>query len=349
MSEINFLPTHLKPKEDEKKKPLPEIHLSQPSMASAKPSAPILPTKNNFSDWLEKIKGIFKLSKKQTLPSKPTVVADNKFHIAVNSEKKKDEKSESFIVMPPAASPVAPEVSGQKQSTAPVPPPPPTQPVAPAIVPEISLEKKGPALGASVSKPSSEVVINLISGTERLKELNPRTKLFIFATLTTVLFLFFGGLFLSLQAKVRRVNQEVTDLQNQESILNGKIKKLKESNATVFELQPRLENLKTVLANHLLVSKVFTYLEANTEPGVYYTDMSVDTVNNTVKLDGLALTYTAAARQLLIFTEDQTNVLKTELTGLSKEKEEVKEGQEATARELISFGLTLTLEPNFFK
>jgi hypothetical protein len=42
-------------------------------------------------------------------------------------------------------------------------------------------------------------------------------------------------------------------------------------------------------------------------------------------------------------------VLKTELTGLSKEKEEVKEGQEATARELISFGLTLTLEPNFFK
>ncbi|MDD5430633.1 MAG: hypothetical protein PHP03_00150 [Candidatus Pacebacteria bacterium] len=63
-------------------------------------------------------------------------------------------------------------------------------------------------------------------------------------------------------------------------------------------------NLKKILDSHVLSSKVFTMLEKNTSPRVYFTNMDLDVANKRVSLNGVADSYVVLSQQLAAFDNE---------------------------------------------
>jgi hypothetical protein len=198
----------------------------------------------------------------------------------------------------------------------------------------------------------NDIEINLISGETQIKEMEPQSKILIFAAVTAGMVLIFGGIFFSIDLKIKKAMTEKLAIENMISETNQKIKEANKNNKAVTELQPQLIGLQKILDAHGQARKIFDYLEANTGVGIYYTDMGVEVASKKVDLKGVALDYNQAAGQLIIFNTDKDNIKEVQFSNLTKTEEKLSEDQEKRGekpRELVGFGAGLTLSDDFFK
>ena len=76
-----------------------------------------------------------------------------------------------------------------------------------------------------------------------------------------------------------------------------------EDQAKFFTLYSEIANLKTVLGNHVALSRFFSWLEKTTEANVYYSHITFSSKNQ-IALSGVAKSDTDVSQQLAIFEAD---------------------------------------------
>jgi Tfp pilus assembly protein PilN len=365
-----------------------EIKLSTPS--PLKPANINLKMGQKKSGLFGVLKNIFAKKNKPVspLPPKPFVpynvnnqAGDKKFNVTVNNDQNKNNNLESsepakITTLPVSSGLIAPinaAAWSQAPKLTPTPTPTtninlepkmvwPTKEVEMVDMDDKKMEQKKDegnknkmgekSFSLATGKARQEIEINLMTGEEQIKTMEPGTKMLIFVAVTVGLILIFGGLFFYTDWKVKKTMTEKVTLENKISDLRNKIKEANENNKAVSELQPQLVQLQKILDNHALAVKLFTYLEASTVVGVYYTDMEVEVIDGKVGLTGVALDYAQAAQQLLVFNGDKENIQAVDISEITKQEDKITKEQEARGgkpRELVNFGISLTLTDGFFK
>lgn len=84
----------------------------------------------------------------------------------------------------------------------------------------------------------------------------------------------------------------------------------------------QLANLKTLLSEHSISSPVFSFLEKNTLPSVYYTRARLDAVLGEMVLEGVAPGMDDIASQVALF-ERAPEVLRVNMRSISKAGESI--------------------------
>lgn len=97
-----------------------------------------------------------------------------------------------------------------------------------------------------------------------------------------------------LDSQIAMVNTQITTL----------AKSISADNQTKFiVLYSEIANLKTVLGNHIALSRFFSWLEKNTEANVYYPHI-IFSSKNQIALSGVAKSEADVGEQLAIFEAD---------------------------------------------
>jgi Tfp pilus assembly protein PilN len=91
---------------------------------------------------------------------------------------------------------------------------------------------------------------------------------------------------------------QVSQTQNQIDQLSQQISPADQTNLINFYSQ--IANLQTLLHNHIIISNLFPWLEANTEPNVYYTSFSFSG-GDQITLSAVAASEADVNQQLAIF------------------------------------------------
>jgi len=130
-----------------------------------------------------------------------------------------------------------------------------------------------------------------------------------------------------LEARLRLVDSQIADLARQIP---------KEQQDAYLGFYSQTVNLQTLLSRHVLASKIFPLLEANTNQGVFYARFDLNVTEKKLSVDGFARSYEILAQQLEAYRQ---------LASL--ENSTVSESKLADGR--VSFRATLNLKPEIFK
>lgn len=109
--------------------------------------------------------------------------------------------------------------------------------------------------------------------------------------------------------------------------------KLKE----ILLLDSRFKNIRVLLKNHVIASRIFSLLENNTFPQVSYSSFSFDAKRSTVDLGGVTTSFALLSRQIGQFEQASDAVSAVSFGNPDKTEKGVR------------FTLTLTLKPQFYK
>jgi len=109
------------------------------------------------------------------------------------------------------------------------------------------------------------------------------------------------------------LNGQISATQNQINQLSQQISPADQTNLINFYSE--LANLKSLLANHVIASNLFPWLEQNTEANVYYTSFSFSD-GNQITLSAVAQTESDVNQQLAIF-EASPEVSNVTISGVS--------------------------------
>ena len=104
----------------------------------------------------------------------------------------------------------------------------------------------------------------------------------------------------------------------------------------LIDFYAQLGNLQKILNNHTLGSKLFSFIEQNTNKKVYYTNLSLNTFNNDLSLTGRTDSYETLAQQLQAFELAQG------VTKININQADAKAGE-------VNFRVTLKFAKNTFK
>jgi Tfp pilus assembly protein PilN len=127
------------------------------------------------------------------------------------------------------------------------------------------------------------------------------------------------------------LNGQISTTQNQINQLSQQISPADQTNLINFYSE--LSNLKSLLANHVIASNLFPWLEQNTEVNVYYTSFSFSG-GDQITLSAVAKSEADVNQQLAIF-ESSPEVSNVIFSGVS-----------AGAAGGWSFDVTLTINPS---
>jgi hypothetical protein len=108
--------------------------------------------------------------------------------------------------------------------------------------------------------------------------------------------------------------------------------------STYEDLEVRLNLLDEVLNNHIVISRLFDFLELHTLPTVSYTSANWSESGD-LALDVIADSFDSAARQLLVY-EDSEVVSRVDATSFAAQMS----GETGEVEE-VSFQLTVSLDP----
>jgi len=130
-------------------------------------------------------------------------------------------------------------------------------------------------------------------------------------------------------------------LQSQKNSLDKKINEIggiiSETDRNNFvNFFSQLVNLQGLLENHIKGSNIYSFLEKNTNQGVYYEDATLSLTDHSLKLDGVARSYNNLVQQLVGFEQ-------------ASEISRVLLQQAQTAEGGIRFSLQLIIKPGLFK
>ncbi len=76
-----------------------------------------------------------------------------------------------------------------------------------------------------------------------------------------------------------------------------------EQQRNLVSLYSQLTNIQTLLDSHTSTSKIFDLLQRNTQPSIYYLDMTLSVAGKELQLEGSASNYNVLAAQLQIFRQ----------------------------------------------
>ncbi|MEK7624369.1 MAG: PilN domain-containing protein [Patescibacteria group bacterium] len=98
----------------------------------------------------------------------------------------------------------------------------------------------------------------------------------------------------------------------------------------------QLVNIQTLLNNHISGSNIYTFLEKNTNQGVYYEGASLSVPEHFLRLEGIARSYDNLVQQLVVF--EQAPEIKKVILEESR-----------TADKGVSFSIQVTFKPELLR
>lgn len=137
----------------------------------------------------------------------------------------------------------------------------------------------------------------------------------------------FGGLFYLNSAQEAARDQLVEQIDQKAEDLQPKVLD------KIIELGSRLKNAQLVLSAHTFSQHVFSLLEKDTHPQVYFTNFTYAAQTNKLTMAGKAANYGVLARQIAFF-EGNPMVDMVEFGGLSVDD-----------KKHVNFSITLSLKP----
>ena len=130
------------------------------------------------------------------------------------------------------------------------------------------------------------------------------------------------------------LNAQLVTVENQIADLAKQIPK--DQQDAYFRFYSQTVNLQTLLSQHVLTSKIFPLIEANTNQGTFYSRFALDVAGKKLALEGSARSYDVLAQQLEAFR--QVSTIQDSTIGESK----LGDGR-------VTFRATLNLDPSIFK
>ncbi|HOY56334.1 MAG TPA: hypothetical protein PLH37_02845 [bacterium] len=354
---INLLPLEERSKELEEEKERQKARekynpkLSSPTfVGDNRLASSSLPRKNllaRFNDWWRGRKELKQFRQAQENKMNKTVTADKPSVPA---------PTRVFVAAKPAAPVTWPEkkteipVSQSSPLAAPVILPPLTMSNNPIKLPDLPLRPSNRF--TSGDKVPAGIDVNLASPEKWSFNLSQKSKIVICFFCLLLLVVGIAGKSFLLRKQIKTYQIILTNTEDKILALQEKISLTVKDNKDPLLLQAHLLKLDKKLDAHIWAHKVFDYLEANTASGVYYESVNVDTSVGSLVLNGVALDYAAAAQQVLIFNHDKKNILKVDLSDMTKQKENLEDNTDkknhVEPRELIYFSLDMLLNYDFF-
>lgn len=174
-------------------------------------------------------------------------------------------------------------------------------------------------------------MINLIS--RPIKKISKSQKILLYSLVflvfsLTVAYVILVSLVGQAQANLKKIEGQISAQRTTEMIgLESNIKTYKEE----------IDKFAPYLNNHILITKFFDFLEKNTHPRVYFTQMALKASHASVSLSGRADSFLSLGQQLMIFNESPM-VKSFSISNISLSEERN-----------VMFNLTLSLDPSLFK
>jgi hypothetical protein len=193
--------------------------------------------------------------------------------------------------------------------------------------------------------------IDLMPDLKRVWDIPLKVKIMFLLIAFVVIVIATAGIFIWLDLETKNEMKKVSSFDKRIELLQEKQSNLIDTNKEAVLLQEHLDVLGTLLDGHVYTSNAFKYLEETIVPGVYYKMIYLDEVNDTITLTIVALNYTEAAKQILVFEEDKENITTVKVNGLDliEEKEEQKFlDEEVKINKFVEFEMDILLTPNFF-
>ena len=189
---------------------------------------------------------------------------------------------------------------------------------------------------------AAKLDINLVPGKIKVA-MSDQRRIRIFATVVIICLLISVSVYLSINQAVnnRQAEAEKIDLETQQ--LKEKINDLKADSQKVGDFLSLLKEAKELISQHVFWTQAFKFLENNTLKGVYYSDMEVNSKNNSVALTANAKDYQTMAQQVLIFESLSEQVADVELSQAALKKLKSQESEEQ--EEIVIFNLLLKFKP----
>ena len=119
-----------------------------------------------------------------------------------------------------------------------------------------------------------------------------------------IVLLFFSILgYFGLRHLIKNSEQKLTDL-------TAEVEKAKSSERKTLEeglksLSAKIDDFTPLLLSHQKSSNFFNFLEENSHPKVFFTELNLDTKGNLVKLSGQTEDFLTLGQQLLIFQKSE--------------------------------------------
>lgn len=199
-------------------------------------------------------------------------------------------------------------------------PPEPGKPKA-RIIPEEGVPRRVRVI-RRVKKP---VRVSLISAEELASlSIDVGKRKWTFAVTMFVFATIIGAGYYLITQQMDEAHMRLTDVQNQLMESRGTIVAQQETWSQYEDLQDRLTVLDDVLDKHIVISRMFDFLELRTLPSVAYRTAAWSTDGDLI-LDVITDSYDSAARQLIAFEQSDT-VVSVEATSFSAQASTGDEG-----------------------
>jgi septal ring factor EnvC (AmiA/AmiB activator) len=147
-----------------------------------------------------------------------------------------------------------------------------------------------------------------------------------------VFFLTYFGLEFGYKAYL---NAQIIKIDNDIAALSAEIPK--DEQAEFLQFQYQLINLRNLLRDHIMSTRVMPLIEANTNQGIYYSDFRLEVESGQIRITGIAQSFDRLAEQLEAYSRMQ-GVLRYQIGNSS-----LSEGNR------VDFNVTLFLDPQVFK
>jgi hypothetical protein len=133
----------------------------------------------------------------------------------------------------------------------------------------------------------------------------------IFIFVATVIFSF------NLWSKERAKKREISQIE--EKISSLKTPEVKKAEEEVLKYQEKILDFSKIIEDHLLLSKIFPYLEQKTHKKIYFSKMDLDSEKSTIFLSGQSPDFYVLAQQLEILKSDPSLKVQLKEANLGKE------------------------------
>lgn len=130
-----------------------------------------------------------------------------------------------------------------------------------------------------------------------------------------------------LNSQIENKDQEIAALAQEVS---------QEEQQALLRFYGQLANLQAVLKNHVLISQLFPFIQANTNQQVTYTNLNLAADERRLSIDGVARSYDVLAQQLEAFKQ-------------APEVERFLINQADSKNNVVNFRVVLFLKPEIFK
>jgi len=174
-------------------------------------------------------------------------------------------------------------------------------------------------------------MVNLIP--RPIKKISKNQKILLYFAISSVFFLTTAYVFLISLEKQAQASLEAVEQQ----ISAQKTTKMANLESTIKSYKREVDEFAPYLDNHILITKFFDFLEENTHPRIYFSQISLQSSSASVNLSGRTDSFLSLGQQLMIFNSNSV-VKSVFLSNISLSDE----GS-------IMFNLSLSLDPSLFK